>query len=308
MESARVYGILAPEANQVVLFRRGPSKLTLQLVWDLVTDEITSGQWIRGTVYVERCDVSPDGRYLVAAISNYAENRHHQNSVSSWTAISRSPFFTALAMWDSVGSYGGGGVWSSNRDVWLNNLISLQHDFDCWKERKGVEPPVTARLLHSQPSREPGLRRLILIKQGWQEEATFENVLAETGRGLEDLPLLQQGIAFDDFLDWYSGKSKTEERFSFLRAFPTGLIRTLPTTTSSVWQLLDRSGQLAREWASSYSRPFWLEVDHNGWPIFSEKGCIYRWTNFPNGEPTLVADLNHYTFEPVAPPAWATKW
>src|SRR5688572_29305935 len=104
-----------------VIFRRGPSKLTQQLVWDLETDEITRGQWIGGHVYTRRCDISPDGKYLVAAFTNYSQSLRDRSKykfkdewlASGWTAISRPPYFTALALWFTGGAWNGGGLWES---------------------------------------------------------------------------------------------------------------------------------------------------------------------------------------------------
>jgi hypothetical protein len=59
---ARITGIVARGAPLAVLFRRGPSKQVLQLLWNLETDEITPGQWLKARVYDERADLSPDGR------------------------------------------------------------------------------------------------------------------------------------------------------------------------------------------------------------------------------------------------------
>lgn len=300
MAPARIYGIIAPKAKRVVLFRRGPSQHTLQLVWDLETDKVTPGQWIKGRVFVERSDVSPDGRYLVTAISNYTRMQG-DSPLWFWTAISRPPYFTAIAFYESTGCYDGGGVWQSKTDVWLNNFIG------CWEETRGVKPPVKAQNMHSPESYGPVLWDQIMLKRGWQVEKRLEAVFKE--RNGEDRRQAAIALGFDpSFVVDYPRRGAKLVQTTWTRAFKSGSMSCSELRDRTVWKLFDPESSVVREWTAPTDHPFWLEVDQNGWPIFSETGCLYRWTNFPHGEPTMVADLNHYTFEPVAPPAWATKW
>lgn len=47
--------------------------------------------------------------------------RHPPRPVDhSWTAISCPPYFTALAIWPSIGAWTGGGAFQSNKRIWLN--------------------------------------------------------------------------------------------------------------------------------------------------------------------------------------------
>lgn len=306
MESARVYGILAPEANQVVLFRRGPSKLTLQLVWDLETDEIIPGQWIKGTVYFERCDVSPDGRYLVAAIANYGKIRQHERQLEYWTAISRPPYFTAIAIWGSYGSYEGGGFWRSNNEVSLNNLVSTFDNVEAWVEMKGVQPPVTAINLNPSAHGVSSLQAILQGKRGWTEGGKFADM--ELGGQLWEACSAMTLTADPEPVDSDAAFAYLFKRHTFNKELPNGRVCISLFGNLHLWHFYDKDASVVKFWTTPGEQHFWLEVDHKGWPVFSQDGCLYRWTNFPHGEPTLVADLNHYTFEPVAPPAWATKW
>src|SRR5579871_5662969 len=122
---ARIDGLIACEVNQAIIFRRGPSKRTQQLLWDLNTDAVIPGQWIQGNVHLDDSDVSPNGRYLIAELSNYrwpqprGESNKVLRDVYSWTAVSRPPYFTALALWASNRSGSGGGFWEGNRKLLL---------------------------------------------------------------------------------------------------------------------------------------------------------------------------------------------
>src|SRR5947207_4586853 len=60
----RLFGICATAADVVAVLRRGPSDWTHLGLWDLTSEQFHSGSWLRARVYQQRCDLSPDGRYL----------------------------------------------------------------------------------------------------------------------------------------------------------------------------------------------------------------------------------------------------
>lgn len=57
----RLYAILAREAPIAVVFRRGPSKRVLLVLWQTDSDCFYEGQWLKGRIYERRCDLSPKG-------------------------------------------------------------------------------------------------------------------------------------------------------------------------------------------------------------------------------------------------------
>ena len=63
--TARLFVIRAREAPLAVIFRRGPSKQVRLISWNTDTDDFEGGQWFKGRIYERRCDLSPDGRYLI---------------------------------------------------------------------------------------------------------------------------------------------------------------------------------------------------------------------------------------------------
>src|SRR5688500_11031296 len=117
--ATRIYGVMARAAPRVVLIRRGPSKRVLLLTWDTVRHEFFAGQWLKGRVYEERCDVSPSGEKFIYLAAS------HKGALATWTAVSRPPFFTALALWPNMGTWGGGGLFESERLIQLNNAYGL---------------------------------------------------------------------------------------------------------------------------------------------------------------------------------------
>lgn len=113
--AARLHVILAREARTGVVFRRGPSKQVQLIRWDLARDTFTHGQWLKARVYERRCDLSPSGELLAYFA---ASNR---GPYGSWTAVSRPPYFTALALWPKGDAWGGGGLFEDERTLLLNH-------------------------------------------------------------------------------------------------------------------------------------------------------------------------------------------
>ena len=70
---AKLHAILPRKGNKAVVFRRGPSSCVAVIGWDLAKDTFTIGQWLRGRIYHFRCDLSPDGEYLLYFAAKYGK-------------------------------------------------------------------------------------------------------------------------------------------------------------------------------------------------------------------------------------------
>lgn len=113
--SCRLYVILARDGRSAVVFRRGPSRHVAILRWWLSSDTVELGQWFHGRIYERRCDLSPDGELMVYFAAKYGA------PLATWTAISRPPFLTALALWPNGSGWGGGGLFATNMRLGLNH-------------------------------------------------------------------------------------------------------------------------------------------------------------------------------------------
>lgn len=111
----RVYALLARDRPRAVIFRRGPSKQVLVLGWRTDNDTFYLGQWLKGRIYERRCDLSPRGQRLVYFAAKF------RGSYYSWTAVSRPPYLTALALWPKADTWGGGGLFASEDELLLNH-------------------------------------------------------------------------------------------------------------------------------------------------------------------------------------------
>lgn len=114
---ARIHILLASQAPLGLVIRRGPAKQVATLLWDRRQDTFQLGQWLKGRIYERRCDLSPDGKYLIYFAMN---GKWESEAKGSWTAISRAPYLRALTLLPKGDCWHGGGLWTSPTTYWLN--------------------------------------------------------------------------------------------------------------------------------------------------------------------------------------------
>lgn len=114
----RIHVLLARDARTGVVIRRGPSKSVATMLWDRKRDVFHMGQWLKGRIYERRCDLSPDGKYLIYFAMN---GRWTSPSTGSWSAISHAPYLKAVAFFPKGDCWHGGGLWTGKNTYWLND-------------------------------------------------------------------------------------------------------------------------------------------------------------------------------------------
>jgi len=100
------------------VIRRGPSKQVATILWDRRDDSFTLGQWLKGRIYEQRCDLSPDGKHLLYFAMN---GKWESETGGSWTALSRAPYLKAIGLWGKGDCWHGGGLFTSNDAYWIND-------------------------------------------------------------------------------------------------------------------------------------------------------------------------------------------
>jgi hypothetical protein len=111
--------LLAASAPVAVVLRRGPTDWVQVTKWDTSRDTFDDGAWFHGHIYPERSGLSPDGRLMVY----FACKHQWLHTDPCWTAISRPPWLTALAMWPQMDAMHGGGYFEKNSSVVLTTLF-----------------------------------------------------------------------------------------------------------------------------------------------------------------------------------------
>jgi len=133
----RLYALLAREAPVGVILRRGPTRWVQVIRWDTRTDTFTPGHWFRGRLYEYKCDLSPSGdRFLYFAAKHNRGPGANPPVGYVWTAVSRPPYLTALALWSNLDTRFGGGLFSEENEIWLDTWSGIDKPLDL-----GALPP-----------------------------------------------------------------------------------------------------------------------------------------------------------------------
>jgi hypothetical protein len=111
----RLFGIPATRAPIVAVLRRGPTAWSHIGRWDVATGRYEPGAWIRATLYPQRCDLSPDGRWLCYFT---LKGRARWSAGMTYVAIARLPWLTALAAWATCGTWSRGAHFVEDPEVW----------------------------------------------------------------------------------------------------------------------------------------------------------------------------------------------
>jgi len=285
---ARLHVILARKAPIGVIFRRGPSKWVQLVKWHVNTGEFQEGQWFHGRVYERRCDLSPDGSKLIYFASKFGGRGARASSYTyAWTAISELPYFTALALWPKGDCWHGGGLFESDRKVWLNHKpeVAIPHPEHMPPKGLRVQPNPDA---HGEDG--PVWNRR-MQRDGWV--------------------LIQEGV----FPFTFKKGWKTERPEIWERDRPTDgikLRRTLeridfevaggPYIESFVLALKDGS-------ESPLKGANWADWDQKGRLVFARDGRLFM--SKVSTESILevqLINLNRNKPEPIETPDWAKRW
>jgi len=115
-----LFVIFAKDANEAVIFRRGPSAWFHLIRWNALDDSFEHGAWFKGRIYPERCDLSPNGELLLCFL--HQGRKFRTSYKDSWNAISRSPWLHALWLLPQGTTYGGGGRFTDDRSAVLRHV------------------------------------------------------------------------------------------------------------------------------------------------------------------------------------------
>lgn len=81
---ARLHVLLRKKS--AVVLRRGLARHVASIGWNLETDTFTLGQWLHGRIYEYRCDLSPDGKFLIYFAAKYGRLDAVQKRVDEFLA------------------------------------------------------------------------------------------------------------------------------------------------------------------------------------------------------------------------------
>jgi hypothetical protein len=295
----RLFVFLARDAPLGLVLRRGPSDWFRLSLWHTDTDLLDHGQWMKGRVYERRSDLAPDGSLFVYFVRRSGgPPPANPEAADSWVAISRPPYFTALALWFVGGTYWLGGFFSEapprlpapHPPGAAEGAARPRSVFVGGGTRppgQGALPPwltVTKDVPHLDPTHSASDRLIFhnrLLRDGWVRRESP----AEAERQPETWERRQPGGEWTLLMDEIGWDARTYGG-PYLVAYalsPGGGREVLPLADAT-WADWDRRGRLA--------------VARGGKLLAGR----------PGDPPREIADFNGQSPEPAPAPAWARTW
>jgi hypothetical protein len=243
-------------------------------LWFTDADVFEHGQWLKGRVYERRSDLSADGSLFVAFVRK-TEGRTLPDW-DTWVAISRPPWFTALAYWSVGGTYHTGAYFTDRRSIW-----------------PGFTPdPPDVGTLPSWLLRVQGLPAYVDGTNSWPERTVWVNRLLRDGWRRID------GAAVET---WEHRQPDTRLVLLMkLRSDADFAAYGGPHIVEYAVQM-DSTGTVAE-----IGQATWADWDQRGRLIVAKEGRLWHWQ--PPGTLCEIADFNGQTPEPAPAPDWAREW
>lgn len=289
-----LFVIQARNASIAVIFRRGPSKQVQLIKWDKTKETFEEGQWLKGRIYERRCDLSPNGNKLIYLAAKWKE------PVYSWTAISKPPYLSALALWPNLGAWGGGGLFEKD------NIIGLNHRFDMGYDKlaEGFSIPkkITIKPLgeFSGHGEDTPIYDQHLTRDGWE--------LIEEGKAIEHLydPSSKIWITYDPPRTYQKATKafilSMQEKGYHEWNGPSHIIE---------YSIKARDGRNTFD----FGRLDWADWDNNGDLLFAKEGRLFRLKLHSQSvisnvllESKLLADFSKNRFKEKTAPREYIQW
>jgi hypothetical protein len=281
--ATRLFGICARAADRAVIIRRGPSKHVMLLTWDTRRHEFQSGQWLKGRIYEERCDLSPSGdKFIYLAASQ-------KPPYYSWTAVSRPPYLTALALWPNMGTWGGGGLFEAERIILVNRMGGPG------KMAPDFRLPRNVRVLPIAPwagrGEDEPIRSLRMKRDGW--------VLADEG--------VTREFRWNAPVSWEFVKPQRWRKTCGPHTLEMRLLGI--GERNGPWYVREHRLLAADDsLVADFGRSDWADWSHSGELLMARDGKLLRMRSGAAGELDELIDLNGMRFEQVPPTPGALRW
>lgn len=268
----RLFGIPATRVPIVAVIRRGPSDWSHVGVWHTDSDTYESGAWLRGTLYPQKCDLSPDGRWLAYSAMKQPGD---WPAGAVYEAISRLPWLTALAAWGAGTTYTRGLHFTDKAD-----------DADVGEPDVGEATAVRARY---------GLR--------WTQANQFAVERRRGWRQSSETPHRDEGGPWDEkrrveMIKHQPGGSRQLHVDGRYAAFRTGD----PNPDGTAYWLTDGDE------IEPLDAVQWADWDRTGNLLVAMTDGRLQRRMLATGVTREVADLSLLKPRPMPAPDWATEW
>ena len=287
----RLYAILARKAPFGVIFRRGPSNCVLLIGWNLQNDTFQAGQWLKGRIYERRCDLSPSGDMLLYFAANY------RKPYFSWSAISRPPFLTALALWPKGDGWGGGGHFVTARRIELNHRKPEMGSAEGFALPKWLKVDPFGE--HPGRGEDDPIWAERLMRDGWK-------LLSYPSKTKDDYGA-RVWMEFSPAITWQKRHPRMPKQCA-LEMRITGI-----KERNGPWYLTEHSVICGATSAVHLGRSEWADWDRSGDLLYTKDGALYRlrWVGeslLPVEHAKKIGDFTDLEFRPLEAPEEARRW
>jgi hypothetical protein len=270
--SSRLYVLLAREAPTGVILKRGPGKWTQLILWRTDNDAFELGQWFKGRVWETVCDLSPNGKLLLYCVSKVNSfTLQDKEYTHTWTAVSKPPYFTALALWpNGDANEPGGGVFLDNNTVKLNFSAPHHNEFR----------PRGLKIIRDVPKTRLPFSDRRFEESGWLIE---QEGLWEYPYGCVRPQIWRKDSAVGD-LSLIHRTDGLRYRHYLVRDNSTGIEMPMKETG-------------------------WIDWEQNGRLVFNRGHHLCTVNRFDElNSPEVIADFSTQSFYELQAPAWARHW
>jgi hypothetical protein len=275
--SCRLFVYLARESRVAVVLRRGPTDWARLSVWHTDSDTFEHGQWIKGRVYERRSDLSADGTLFAAFVRQSGGREPH--GADTWIAVSRPPYFSALAVWFVGGTYHTGAFFPARSSLWLGFQSDTPPDIGHLPSWLSIAPPRDISYIDRTSE--------------WTDRTVHFNRLLRDGWTL---------VEREPYLSLW-------ERHHPSRPVTLHMMQALERTQGpgerydvdySVWNQAEGREQ-------AIGRASWADWDQRGRLVLAREGKLVHWS-LEGGTLEEIADFNGHEPDPQPPPALAHSW
>lgn len=293
----RLFAILAREAPRAVILRRGPSKWVQIILWHTDNDTFTYGQWFHGRIYEQCCDLSPDGALFLYFASKITEHTLRDPEYTyAWTAISKPPYLTALALWPKGDTWDGGGLFRDRRTVVLNHDPAHMTPHPAHRPRRLTIVPASASEGRWPRGEDSPIYDERLERDGWMCEKKGVwppfRLSSRQRRWEAERPTVWRK-------DHPSGPYRLRWILRAYEFFRSG------NAEVSDYEIEDTTTRTRTPLAGAT----WAEWDQHGRLVFAHNGQLYATSPAePTGDAAMRADFNDQRPYDLAAPDWARQW
>jgi hypothetical protein len=276
----KLFVLQAARAPLALVLRRGPSAWTQLIRWNTDRDTFEPGQWFRGTIDFHRCDLSPSGERFLYFAKAYKQRSIALGYKDTWTALSRAPYFTALALWPLGDTWFGGGLFVEDGTIRLNHPgcnLATHPDHPATKLKVIANP---------MPFWETCVLDERMKRDGWKLHSKVKRL----------------GIA-GDYPQELDKPDASGRRALVVRDLSDATLRKRPFWFDVVYQ---STGEELLSFEAD-----WADWDRRGRLAYAAGGKLWR-VDFPSRGRTPkvreIADFNEAKPDPQPSPDWARRW